>query len=256
MSMFEIYQELMRLLSEGRSAVLATIISSEGSTPREAGAKMLIREDGTFIGTIGGGGIEQQVLKKAAQILTSGRTERPNFNLTGEDKTAMICGGSMEIFLEPVLPRETLYLFGAGHVSQSVAKVGNMLRLRSVIVDPRAEFNNAERFPQADLLVVEEYPRAFSELKIDKESYIIICTPQHISDEECLELALRTEAKYIGMIGSKRKVKEVKEHLLKKGVPVEKLDLVHSPIGLEIGAETPQEIAISIVAEIVKVRRT
>ena len=254
--MLEIYQELVRLASKGKSAVLATVISNEGSTPREAGAKMLIREDGTFIGTIGGGGIEQQVLKKAAQILTSGRTERLNFNLTGEDKTTMICGGSMEIFLEPVLPREALYLFGAGHVSQSVAEIGNMLGLRCVVVDPRAEFNNAEHFPQADLLVVEEYPRAFSELKIDKESYIIICTPQHISDEECLELALRTEAKYIGMIGSKRKVKEVKEHLLKKGVPVEKLDLVHSPIGLEIGAETPQEIAISIVAEIVKVRRT
>jgi len=254
--MFEIYRELVRLLSEGKMALLATVISSEGSTPREAGAKMLIREDGTFIGTVGGGGVEQQVLKKAVQVLHSSKAETIHFKLTEEDKMTMICGGSMEIFLEPVLPQETLYLFGAGHVSQCVAGVSKMLGFRSVVVDPRAEFNNVEHFPQADLLVVEDYVRAFSNLKIDKGSYIIVCTPQHISDEKCLELALKTEARYIGMVASKKKLKEVREHLIEKGVAAEKMDSVHSPIGLEIGAETPQEIAISIFAEIIKFKRT
>ena len=255
--MLEIYQELVRLLSKGEPAVLATVISSEGSAPRKAGAKMLIRKDGTSIGTVGGGGVEHQVLKRAAQIISSGEPETLHLDLTGrEDHAAMICGGRMEIFLEPILPAETLYLFGAGHISQSVAKVGRMLGLRIVIIDPRAEFNNADHFPDADSLVVEEYAHTFSKLNIDKDSYIVICTPGHISDESCLELALKTQGKYIGMIGSKRKVKEVKEHLIKKGVPEDKLDSVHSPIGLEIGAETPQEIAVSILAEIVKLRRS
>jgi len=254
--MLEIYEELARLISQGESAVLATVIASEGSAPREAGAKMLIRKDGTFIGTVGGGGMEQQVLKRAAQVLDSGRPETVHFDLSGGDRSAMICGGRMEIFLEPVLPSETLYLFGAGHVSRSVAEIGKTLGLRIVVTDPRPELNNAERFPEADQLIVEDYTQALSRLDIDRDSYIVICTPQHISDEECLELAIKTQAKYIGMIGSKRKVEEVRGHLLKKGVPAEVLDSVHSPIGLEIGAETPEEIAISILAEIVRVRRT
>ena len=254
--MLEIYQELARLLSKGEPAVLATVISSEGSAPREAGAKMLIRKDGTSIGTVGGGGVEYQVLKRAAQIVSSGEAETIHLDLSGrEGQAVMICGGSMGVFIEPILPAETLYLFGAGHISQSVAKVGKMLGLRIAVIDPRSEFNNAEHFPDADLLVVEGYAPAFSSLNIEKDSYIVICTPGHISDEDCLEHALETQAKYIGMIGSKRKVKEVKGHLVKKGVPVEKLDSVHSPIGLDIGAETPQEIAISILAEIVRFKR-
>ena len=254
--MLEIYQELANVTARGERAVLATIISSRGSAPRTAGAKMLIKQDGTFIGTVGGGGVEQQVVQKASEVMNSGEPQVVHFDLSGkEDDAAMICGGQMDVFLEPLRPAETLYLFGAGHISQSTAAMGKMLGFRVVVIDPRAEYNNGERFPGADLLIVEEYEDAFSRLNVDGDSYIVIYTPGHVLDEKCLRFAVGTGAKYIGMIGSKKKVKEVKERLLQRGVSQETLDRVHAPIGLEIGAETPDEIAISILAEITKVRR-
>jgi xanthine dehydrogenase accessory factor len=168
----------------------------------------------------------------------------------------MICGGQLDVFLEPILPGETLYLFGAGHLSQSTAAVAKMLGLRVVVIDPRPEYNNNDRFPNADSLVVEEYDNAFSKLNVDENSYIVIYTPGHVSDEKCLQFAAGTAAKYVGMIGSKKKVKEVKERLRKKGVSQQQLDEIHAPIGLEINAQTPEEIAVSILAEITKVRRS
>ena len=168
----------------------------------------------------------------------------------------MICGGQMDVFIEPIVPVETLYLFGAGHISQSTVAMAKMLGFRVVVIDPRSEYNNSERFPNADLLIVEEYESAFSRLSVEKDSYIIIYTPGHVLDERCLHFAVGTKAKYIGMIGSKKKVREVKQRLLQKEVSRQQLDRVYAPIGIEIGAETPQEIAISILAEIIKVKRT
>ncbi len=255
--MREIYQELVNITSKGERAVLATVISSHGSTPRGAGAKMLIKEDETFIGSVGGGGVEHQIRHKAAEVIKSGEAQIAHFDLSGKDCVAqMICGGQMDIFLEPILPPETLYLCGAGHISQSTASIGKMLGFRVVVIDPRPDFNNAERFPTADSLVVEDYAIAIPKLAIDENSYIIIYTPGHIQDEQSLYFAAGTKARYIGMIGSRKKVKEVKERLLQKGVAEENLNRVYTPIGLEISAETPEEIAISILAEIIKVRRT
>lgn len=255
--MLEVYQELVNVISKGERAVLATIISSQGSTPRKAGAKMLIKEDGTFVGTVGGGGTEHQLRRKVTEVMKSGQPQIAHFDLSGKDGALqMICGGQMDIFLEPVLPPETIYLFGAGHVSQSTATIGKMLGFRVVVIDPRPEYNNSERFPGADSLIVEEYDRAFSKLSVDENGYIVIYTTGHVIDEQCLQFAIGTKAKYIGMIGSKKKAKEVKERLLQKGVPLQQLDRAHSPIGLEISAETPDEIAISILAEIVSVRRS
>lgn len=254
--MLEIYEELVKVISRGEQAVLATVISSKGSAPRGAGAKMLIKEDETFVGTIGGGGVEHQIRQKAIEIMKSGQSQVASFDLSGKDCVAqMICGGQMEVFLEPILPAETLYLCGAGHISQSTAAMGKTLGFRVVVIDPRPDFNNADRFPTADSLVVEDYAIAIPKLNIDENSYIIIYTPGHIQDEQSLYFAAGTKAKYIGMIGSKKKVKEVKERLLQKGVTQENLNRVYTPIGLEIGAETPEEIAVSILAEIVKVRR-
>ncbi len=254
--MTDIYQEIVNLISRREPAVLATVISSQGSAPRRAQAKMLIKKDGTSLGTIGGGHVEHQIRKKAIEVMNSGESQVVHFDLSGrEEPAAPICGGQMDVFLEPIVPPETLYLCGAGHISQSVAPMGKMLGFRVIVIDPRAEFNNVDRFPSADLLIVEEYAGAFSKLDIDEESYIMIFTPGHILDEQCLQFAVGTEAKYIGMIGSKKKVKKVKECLLQKGISQQQLDRVHAPIGLEVGAETPEEIAISILAEIVKVRR-
>ena len=254
--MLEIYQELVNIISKGERAVLATIISSHGSTPRRAGARMLIKEDGSFVGTIGGGGTEHQIRRKVAEVMKSGEPQIVHFDLSGKEAALeMICGGQMDVFLEPVLPSATLYLFGAGHTSQSTAAMGKMLGFRVIVIDPRPEYNSSDRFPNADKLIVDEYDSAFSKLNVDENSYIVIYTTGHIVDEQCLRFAVGTEAKYIGMIGSKKKAKEVKERLLRKGISPQILDAVHSPIGLEIGAETPEEIAISILAEIIEAKR-
>jgi len=255
--MLEIYRELVNVTSRGERVILATVISSRGSAPRRAGAKMLIKEDGTFIGSIGGGGVEKQVQEKAIEVLDSGEPQVVHFDLSGRGRgAAMICGGQMDVFLEPILSPQTLYLFGAGHISRSTAAIGKTLGFRVIGIDPRSEYNNNDRFPDADSLIVEEYESAFSELSVGKDSYIVIYTPGHVLDEQCLQFAVGTEARYIGMIGSKKKVKEVKERLLQKGISPEQLERVHAPIGIGISAETPEEIAISILAEIIKVKRT
>jgi xanthine dehydrogenase accessory factor len=255
--MLEIYQELANIAARGERAVLATVISSRGSVPRKAGTKMIIKGDGSLVGSIGGGNVEQAVQEKALDVMKSGEPQMIHLDLTGSGEEAwMICGGQLDVFLEPILPAETLYLFGAGHLSQSTAAMAKMLGLRVVVIDPRPEYNNNDRFPNADSLVVEEYDNAFSKLNVDENSYIIIYTPGHVSDEKCLQFAVGTAAKYIGMIGSKKKVREIKERLRKKGVSQQQLDEVHAPIGLEINAQTPEEIAISILAELTKVRRS
>ena len=255
--MLEIYQELANIAASGERAALATVISSRGSVPRKAGTKMIIKGDGTLVGSIGGGNVEQAVQEKALAVMKSGEAQMVHFDLTGEGEEAwMICGGQLDVFLEPILPAETLYLFGAGHLSQSTAAMAKMLGLRVVVIDPRSEYNNNDRFPGADSMVVEEYGNAFSKLNVDDNSYIVIYTPGHVSDEKCLQFAVGTAARYVGMIGSKKKVKEIKERLRKKGVSQQQLDEIHAPIGLEINAQTPEEIAISILAEITKVRRS
>ncbi len=255
--MLDIYQELVNITAKGGQAVLATVVSTSGSAPREAGAKMLIKEDGTFIGSVGGGGAEHQVRQKASQVINSGEPQLAHFDLSGRDeKSVMTCGGQMDVFLEPIMSQETLYLFGAGHISQTTAVMAKMLGFRVTVIDPRPDFNNSDRFPNADSLIVEEYGSACSKLNVNKNSYIVLVTPGHSFDEQCLPFAVSTEAKYVGMIASKKKFREVKERLIQKGVPQQQLDMVYTPIGIAIRAETPQEIAISILAEIIKVRRT
>ena len=255
--MLEIYQELANIAVKGERAVLATVVSSRESVPRKAGTKILIKGDGTLVGNIGGGNVEQAVREKALAVMKSGEPQMMHFDLSGTGEEAwMICGGQMDVFLEPILPVETLYLFGAGHLSQSTAAVAKMLGLRVVVIDPRPEYNNNDRFPDADSLVVEEYDNAFSELNVDEDSYVVIYTTGHVSDEQCLQFAVGTAAKYVGMIGSKKKVKEIKERLHHKGVSQQQLDEIHAPIGLEINAQPPEEIAVSILAEMIRVRRS
>lgn len=246
----EIHREIVNLASKGESAVLATVISSRGAVSGKPGAKMLIRRDQSVLGSVGGDGIEPQVLEQAPQILRHAESKLVHFEVTDKERA-----GQMDVFMEPVIPPATLYLCGAGHISHSTAAFGKMLGFKVTVIDPRPEFNNPERFPDADNRIIDDYALSLSKLNIGEEGYIIICTPGHILDEQCLYFAVGTKAKYIGMIGSRKKVKETKEQLIKKGIKPEQLENVHAPIGLEIGAETPAEIAISILAEIIKVRR-
>jgi xanthine dehydrogenase accessory factor len=255
--MEDIFQEIVRIRSQGQRAALATVISAKGSTPRETGAKMLIRSDGTILGSIGGGSLEAQVCKEALKVMGENRSMVMRFDLTGKEvaEEGMICGGNMEVFLEPILPEPCLFVFGAGHISLFLAKMGKMVGFKVVIIDDRAEFANPERFPEADEVIAQDFPAAFQRLTANRASYIAIVTRGHLQDETVLEWAVRTDAAYIGMIGSRKKNQTVFSHLQERGIPEKRLKQVHAPIGLNINAKTPEEIAVSIMAEIIKARR-
>jgi xanthine dehydrogenase accessory factor len=257
--MTDIYQEIVRIRAEGEEAALVTILSATGSTPREEGAKMLVKADGSIIGSIGGGSMEAQLIKEAIKVIGQGKPKQLHTSLNAKDakeEERMLCGGELDVFIEPILTPPTLYIFGGGHISLALAKTGKLLGFTIAVIDDRAEFANADRFPEADTILAEDFAKSFPKLKIDKSSYIVIVTRNHQYDDIVLEWAVGTGAKYIGMIGSKTKNEAIFSHLLSKGITKKQLDRVHAPIGLEINAQTPEEIAISILAEIVKVRRS
>jgi xanthine dehydrogenase accessory factor len=256
--MDDIYQEIVRVKAEGEEAALVTVVLATGSTPREEGAKMLVKPDGSILGTIGGGSLEAQVIGEAVKVIKQGKPRRLHMSLTAKEagEVGMICGGELEVFIEPILTPPALYIFGGGHISLPLARMGKLLGFKIAVVDDRSEFAHPDRFPEADIVLAEDFAKSFARLKIDKSSYIVIVTRGHQHDELVLEWAVGTPAKYIGMIGSKTKVKAVFSHLLAKGIAQEQLDRVHSPIGLEIEAQTPEEIAVSILAEVIKVRRS
>ncbi|MFH0768772.1 MAG: XdhC/CoxI family protein [Chloroflexota bacterium] len=255
--MIDIYKEIVKLKADGEEVALVTVVSTRGSTPREEGAKMLVKADGSIFGTIGGGGLEGQVIKEAIKVISQGNPKRLPFSLTNTDveKEGQICGGEMEVFIEPIVTAPTIYLFGGGHISLPLAKIGKLLGFNIVVLDDRAEFANPDRFPEAEITMADDFTKLFPKLKIDKSSYIVIVTRSHQYDNTILEWAVGTNARYIGMIGSKTKVKTLFSHLQSKGISKELLDKAHSPIGLAINAQTPEEIAVSILAEIVSVRR-
>ncbi len=255
--MADLYEEILKIKAEGRSAAMATIIATKGSTPREVGAKMLIREDGTITGTIGGGCLEGQVFEEAIQAIREEKPRTVHYDLTGRDaaEAGMICGGIMDIYIEPIIPTPTVFIFGGGHISLFVSRISAMVGFQVVVMDDRAQFANRERFPEAEQVIAEEFFMAFPKLKVNRSSYLVIVTRGHAYDQEVLEWALVTEAKYIGMIGSKKKIQTVYKNLAEKGIAQEKFQRVHAPIGLDIGALTPEEIAVSIVGEMIRVRR-
>ncbi len=254
--MEKIFKEINKISSEGGRAALATVVQVNGSAPREVGSKILIKEDGSLVGSIGGGTLEATICREAMSVLREAKARMLHFDLSGEEEgDQMLCGGEMDIFIEPILPQPTLYIFGAGHISLSISKIAKMVGFRVVVIDDRAEFANPERFPEADEIVAEDFSAAFSRLKINNASYIAIVTRGHQFDEKVLEWAVKTEARYIGMIGSKKKNEVIFAHLQSKRISEDILEQVHTPIGLDIGAETPEEIAVSIMAELITIKR-
>ena len=354
--MQDIYSEIVKALERKEKLALATLITRVGSAPRAAGAKYLIKEDGTSLGSIGGGCVEAEVWQEAREVMMKGQGRVLRFNLTSEQlaEGGLICGGNIEIFLEPLkeeflniyqgvikikqkggaailvtpitvdgaFPKEgnskmlmkasgekigflfygekveqrilgksdallrgnsptvmvfnseaknspwektevllepifsepTVYIFGAGHVSQQLAPLVKRVSFKVVVIDDREIFANDERFPEADEIIVSEFEKCFNKLNIDGSSYLVIVTRGHLYDGFVLEQAIKTNARYIGMIGSKKKIQTLYQNLMKKGISKETLDCVNAPIGLDINSETPEEIAISIVAELIKVR--
>jgi xanthine dehydrogenase accessory factor len=337
-----LYQEILQLLSQGEKAVLATVIQQSGSAPRKGGAQMVIREDGSFVGSIGGGRLEGDVLSEARTVMGGGKGKILDFHLTGTEvaETEMICGGDVTVFLEPLTPGLTdlyaqllelhkrgeeavlatvisgepaekgviqkslinsdgksagpltfdqkalqvaqevinekkvrlipydkgrlylepvfseplLYIFGAGHISRYIAPVAQMVGFQVIVVDDRAEFASREHFPQADEIWVEEFERVVAKIEPDEQTYMVIVTRGHIYDYTVLKQVLPMECRYIGMIGSRRKRDLIYRQLIQDGHTQEELNRIHAPIGLAINAETPEEIAVSIVAELIQVR--
>jgi xanthine dehydrogenase accessory factor len=256
--MNDIYQEIVKVKAGGEEAALVTVVSASGSTPREEGTKMLVRPDGSIFGTIGGGSLEAQIVEEAVKVIRQGKPKRLHRSLTAKEagEEGMICGGDLEVFIEPILTSPALYIFGGGHIALALTKMGKLCGFNIAVVDDRADFASAERFPEAEVILAEDFTKSFPKIKIDKSSYIVIVTHGHQHDEVVLEWAVGTPAKYIGMIGSKTKNETIFTHLRYRGITREQLDRVHAPIGLGIGAQTPEEIAVSILAELIKVRRS
>ncbi len=252
----DIYEEIVKLRREGRRGAVATIVGVQGSVPSYRTAKMLVRDDGSIAGTIGGGCVEGEVWQVAKEVMDEEKPRTLKFNLNHDPKldTGLVCGGSVEIFVEPVLPLAMLYLFGAGHVAQNIYKIANIAGFQACVVDDRAAYASAERFPGAEV-VVEEFPAAMTRIVPNSSSYIVIVTRGHKDDMKVLRWAVQTGARYVGMIGSKRKIVTIHEELLAEGLSAELFERVYAPIGLDIGAMTPEEIGVAVCAEMIAVRR-
>lgn len=255
--MGDIYEEIVRIRKEGGKAALATVVQDKGSTPRPKGSKMLVRSDGSFLGSIGGGCLEAEVWEAAMKVIQEEAPKVLDFDLTGRKDTSegLICGGTMQVLVEPIISQPTVYIFGAGHIGFAVSKIAKMTGFRIAVVDDRPAYANAERFPDADDFYVDDPALTASKLDIDERAYLIIACRGHLEDQRVLEQAIKTPAAYIGMLGSKKKVKTVFSNLKANGISQEMLDKVHAPIGLPIATETPEEIAVSIMAEIIDTRR-
>ena len=252
----DLFEEIVKMRRAGRRAALATIVHTNGSIPSYESSRMLVREDGSIAGTIGGGCVEAEVWAAAKEVMQKEAPRKMVFNLNNEASydNGLICGGTLEVFVEPILPQPMLYLFGGGHVSMAVAKAASAAGFGIGVVDDRETFANQERFPMAQEILTN-YADAFQKIHPNAASYLVIVTRGHKEDMRVLAWAVRTEARYIGMIGSKRKVLSVYKALEGDGYKPEEFERVYAPMGLEIGALSPEEIAVSIVAELVAVRR-
>ena len=253
----DIFDEIVRLRKLGQKCAVATIVQVNGSIPSYESAKMVVREDGSMLGTIGGGCVEAEVWNAAREVIATERPKQMKFSL-GQDAAydnGLICGGQLEVFLEPVVPNPKAFIFGAGHISKSLSKVANLAGFASIIVDNRETYANSERFPEAEQVMAEEYADVFPKLDIRDTSYVIIVTRGHRDDMLVLQWAVNTPARYIAMIGSRRKVISVIKELEREGLPHGAFERIHAPMGFEIGAITPEEIAVSVVAEMIAVRR-
>jgi len=253
-----IFAEILELRRAGRGAALATVVGVEGSAPAHAPMKILVREDGTCLGSVGGGCLEEEVKRLAREVLEEDRPARFRMRLTAEDAPGgqLICGGAVEVFLEPITA-PSLVLFGGGHVSRAVAGLAAKVGFRVLVTDDRPEYASTERFPMAAGCVVEEGVEAARSLPVGPTTYVLVMTRTHEEDRRILgELHRRgARPRYLGMIGSGTKVRLAFAELEEEGVSREWLKRVRAPVGLDLGARTADEIAVAVVAELIAVRR-
>jgi len=249
-----LYEEMAQLETEGRPFIVATVIESQGSTPQKPGSKMVVLPDGTLRGTVGGGAIELQILQAAKSLFEEpSATKVVETHLTHD--LGMCCGGRMKVFLEKHAAAAKLWLFGAGHVGREVASLAKRVGFHVAVVDERPEWLNRERFPGVDELVVRNPADCARELPGGDDCYFCVTTHDHPLDQACLEALLGKPAAYLGVIGSRRKAERFRARLQAAGASEAQLSRIRSPMGVSINAFTPQEIAVSIVAELIQVRR-
>ena len=250
----DVFEALVARRREGRPCVLATVVRTAGSTPRKDAARMLVGADGEPVGTIGGGRIEKEVIDACRALLAEGAAARPRllrYHLTHE--LGMCCGGEMEVFVEPVVPEPTLVVCGAGHVAHALVPVARTIGFSPIVVDEMEEYATRERFPDAREIVDSFDPRDWR-FPLDDQTWLIIVTRDHALDQKLLEQLIDRDLAYLGLIGSRRKVEVFKQRLEAKGVDPARFARLHAPIGLAIGAQTPEEIAVAIAAELIQVR--
>ncbi len=253
----DIYEHIVELRRTGRRGAVATIVNVRGSIPSFQTAKMLVRDDGSIVGTIGGGCVEADVWQAAREVMESEKSRTLKFDLNQDPKydTGLVCGGTLEVFVEPVLPPALLYIFGAGHVAINVCRAASNAGFDVIVSDNRSSCATTERFPAAREVHATEFDEAMRTLDPNESSYIVIVTRGHRDDMRILRWAVQTRAQYVGMIGSKRKVIEIFKALQDEGVAAHLFDRVHAPIGLDIGGGTPEEFAVAITAELIAIRR-
>jgi len=252
----EVFAAVADALERGEPAALVTIVSTTGSTPQRVGAKMLVFGDGRIVGTIGGGCYENDAFGKAREAIASRAQQLVHYELSDDfaQETGLICGGQMDVYIEPIEPSPELYIIGGGHVGFHLARVAHEVGFRVHVIDDREKFANAERFPTAVEVIVDDIPSWIARVSLPAHAYAVIVTRGHTNDLEALRALAPRELRYLGLIGSRAKVARIYDALVADRIPAGTLKRVNAPIGLDIGAVTPQEIAVSILAELIAVK--
>jgi xanthine dehydrogenase accessory factor len=250
-----IFEKANQLEKENATFAIATIVETAGSTPRSDSAKMIITDDGKIFGTIGGGSLEQVVIEESIKCIKKNERKLLDYNLDGKERDSlkMICGGKAKVFIDIINAEPIILLLGGGHINYSISKYIDILNYKYIIIDNLEKMANKERFPNALKIINKDFTEGIKELDIDEKYSVVIATRGHEHDYECLEEIIKKSPKYIGMIGSKKKVSTTFKRLKQNGFE-EGIKNIYAPIGLDIGTQTPEEIALSIVAEVLKVK--
>jgi len=254
--MEDIFEIISELKKTGKPMALAIITKTDGSAPRKPGAKMIVCKDGKTVGTLGGGDLENKVIQEALETIDKGKPRIVSFTLDMEKgKLDMMCGGTVEVYVEPLFPSEKLVIFGAGHITRSLAPMMKKIGFLVSVVDDSPDFLKKEYFPDIEDIRIEDMETFAGGLVSDNKTYIVVLSRGFSRDKAILGQLLKKEFRYIGMIGSQGKLWSMIKELQEEGIPKEVFSMVKSPIGLDIGAETPEEIAISIAGEIIAVTK-
>lgn len=254
--MEELFETIVELKKTGELGALAIIIRTEGSMPRKVGTKMVVLKGEKTIGTMGGGDLEKRVIEEAVEAIDKGEARIASFTLDIEKgKMDMMCGGKLDVYIEPILPKEKLVIFGAGHITRSLAPLMKGAGFKVSVVDDSPDLLQKDKFPETEDLLLTDMEQFARDLPSDPRTYIVLLSRGFSKDKTILTQLIQKDFKYIGMIGSARKIVTIKEDLKKQGAPEEAFLKLQAPIGLDIGAETPEEIAISIAAEIIAAKK-